>query len=42
MYLYRRICKHEGDSAAKADLVKIWQPNERWQQFIDDMLRAYL
>jgi protein tyrosine phosphatase (PTP) superfamily phosphohydrolase (DUF442 family) len=34
MYLYQRIHNHVSDQSAKAELEKIWTPNETWQTFI--------
>ncbi len=39
MYLYRRIDRVD-DETARADLAKIWQPNEIWQNFIDSMTNS--
>lgn len=40
MYLYRRIQQQIDEATAKADLNKIWQPNQQWQQFIDQVMQA--
>jgi protein tyrosine phosphatase (PTP) superfamily phosphohydrolase (DUF442 family) len=37
MYLYRQIFDRVDEETARADLAKIWQPNEIWQNFIDSM-----
>lgn len=36
-YLYRVTQLHEPDEKAKQDLLKIWEPNDTWQRFIDDV-----
>ncbi len=41
MYLYRRIQESVSDEIAKADLHKIWTPDEIWQRFIDQILEEY-
>lgn len=38
VYLYRRLRLNHNDGQAIADLHKIWQPNETWQNFIDSNL----
>jgi protein tyrosine phosphatase (PTP) superfamily phosphohydrolase (DUF442 family) len=38
VYLYRRIQECVSDEIAKADLHKIWIPNEIWKRFIDKTL----
>ena len=37
MYLYRQMFDRVDEETARADLAKIWQPNEIWQNFIDSM-----
>jgi protein tyrosine phosphatase (PTP) superfamily phosphohydrolase (DUF442 family) len=37
-YLYRVTQLNEADDVAKHDMLDIWQPNETWQAFIDDVL----
>lgn len=41
MYLFRRIHQGLNDETAKQDLHKIWQPNEVWQKFIQEVLNTY-
>lgn len=41
MYLYRRIYEKMSDEEAKKDLDRIWQPNETWQKFIEQVLGHY-
>lgn len=41
MYLYRRIYENMNDEEAKKDLDRIWQPNETWQKFIEQVLEHY-
>lgn len=36
-YLYRVIHLNENDEIAKADMLKIWQPDETWQKFINEV-----
>jgi protein tyrosine phosphatase (PTP) superfamily phosphohydrolase (DUF442 family) len=40
MYLYRQIFDRVDEETARADLAKIWQPNEIWQNFIDSMTNS--
>jgi protein tyrosine phosphatase (PTP) superfamily phosphohydrolase (DUF442 family) len=39
VFLYRVIVEKEPVETCQPALLKIWQPNEIWQKFIDDMLR---
>ena len=41
VYLYQRICKRVSNRDAKADLQKIWIPDEIWQTFIQSVLAHY-
>ena len=41
MYLYRRIHDRMSDEEAKKYLSQIWQPNETWQKFIEQVLEHY-
>lgn len=41
MYLYRRIYDNMSDEEAKKDLDQIWQPNETWLNFIEQVLEHY-
>lgn len=41
IYLYRRMVRNEPAHQALPALHAIWQPNEIWQRFIDDRLRAH-
>ncbi|NEQ18993.1 MAG: hypothetical protein F6K28_03300 [Microcoleus sp. SIO2G3] len=41
MYLYRRIHEHMSDEEAKKDLQKIWNPNENWQKFMNQVIENY-
>lgn len=38
MYLYRQLDHRVDEPTAKLDLLKIWEPNEVWQTFIDRVL----
>lgn len=40
VYLYRRLYEHIDEVQANADLQKIWQPNETWQNFINEVMSA--
>jgi protein tyrosine phosphatase (PTP) superfamily phosphohydrolase (DUF442 family) len=40
MYLYRQMFDRVDEETARADLAKIWQPNEIWQNFIDSMTNS--
>ncbi|TKB45922.1 protein tyrosine phosphatase family protein [Thalassotalea mangrovi] len=40
-YLYRVTQLNESDETAKRDLLAIWQPDETWQAFIDDVKKHY-
>ncbi|OUC15799.1 MAG: hypothetical protein B0A82_04885 [Alkalinema sp. CACIAM 70d] len=42
VYLWRRIHQQESDETAKQDLQRIWQPNEIWTAFIQQVLDRYL
>lgn len=37
IYLYRQIYEGVAESIARQDLEKIWEPNEIWQNFIDEI-----
>ncbi len=39
VYLYRVIVLREVSTIAHADLLKIWQPDDIWQAFIDQTLK---
>lgn len=39
MYLYRILHQHVNETAAQKDLQQIWQPNETWQQFIQEVIQ---
>ena len=41
VYLYRVTQLNEADEIARADMDKIWQPDETWQAFIDEVKAAY-
>ena len=41
MYLYRRIHDRMTDEETKKYLYQIWQPNETWQKFIEQVLEHY-
>ncbi|HEY9630861.1 MAG TPA: hypothetical protein V6C84_26490 [Coleofasciculaceae cyanobacterium] len=41
-YLYRVTQQHVDAIAAKAEMDKIWTPNETWQKFIDQAMQHYL
>ena len=41
MYLYRRLKGGFGETATKGDLLKIWEPNDVWQQFIQQSTAHY-
>ena len=36
-YLYRITHLKEDEAAAKADMIEIWQPDETWQNFINEV-----
>jgi protein tyrosine phosphatase (PTP) superfamily phosphohydrolase (DUF442 family) len=38
MYLYRRLYEGMSDRQAQIDLHKIWQPNETWQAFMNQIV----
>ncbi|WNZ48328.1 protein tyrosine phosphatase family protein [Leptolyngbya boryana CZ1] len=40
VYLYRKLHEHLSEEQAKADLLKIWHPNETWQKFIEAVQKA--
>ncbi|TLU67555.1 hypothetical protein FE810_01000 [Thalassotalea litorea] len=40
-YLYRVTQLNESEAIAKKDLLAIWQPDEIWQKFIDDVKAKY-
>lgn len=40
-YLYRVIEQGVPEDVARADMNRIWQPNETWQRLIDDVLEAH-
>jgi protein tyrosine phosphatase (PTP) superfamily phosphohydrolase (DUF442 family) len=40
MYLYRQLYNRVDEPTAKLDLLKIWEPNEVWKNFIDRVLTA--
>lgn len=39
MYIYRITQENYDREQAKADLAKVWIPNETWQKFIDEQLQ---
>jgi protein tyrosine phosphatase (PTP) superfamily phosphohydrolase (DUF442 family) len=42
VYLYRLVKQQTSDEIAKADMNRIWEPNEIWQAFIDRVIaRSY-
>lgn len=41
VFLYRVLRLKQPRAQAERDLHKIWQPNETWQEFIDEMLSEY-
>lgn len=41
MYLYRRLHENMSDSEAKKDLHQIWNPNENWQKFMQQVIDKY-
>ncbi len=41
MYLYRRLHENMSDSEAKKDLHQIWNPNENWQNFMQQVIDKY-
>jgi hypothetical protein len=40
-YLYRVTQLNESEELAKQDMLAIWQPNEVWQDFIDEVIEKY-
>lgn len=42
VYLYRRLHQQVKAEVALRDLHRIWQPNETWQHFIDEILESSL
>jgi protein tyrosine phosphatase (PTP) superfamily phosphohydrolase (DUF442 family) len=38
VYLYRLVKQQTSDEIAKADMNRIWEPNEIWQAFIDRVI----
>lgn len=40
-YLYRVTQLGHSKEEAKKDMLAIWQPNDTWQRFIDDVLTIY-
>jgi protein tyrosine phosphatase (PTP) superfamily phosphohydrolase (DUF442 family) len=38
IYLYRILINHEPEDICREDMLKIWQPDEVWQSFIDQSL----
>ncbi|MDF5716153.1 MAG: protein tyrosine phosphatase family protein [Rhizonema sp. NSF051] len=41
MYLYRRLHDNMSESEAKKDLHQIWNPNENWQKFMQQVIDQY-
>ena len=41
MYLYRRIHENIGEKEAEQDLHQIWNPNENWQKFMQQVIDQY-
>ena len=41
MYLYRVLREGVDEAAARAELRRIWTPNETWQQFIEQAIQYY-
>lgn len=39
VYLYRRLHEDIKEEQAKADLLKIWQPNQTWQRFMNEVMK---
>lgn len=39
IYLYRILINHEIEGNCRADLLKIWNPDETWQGFIENSLK---
>lgn len=42
VYLYRVLALGVDPAVAQSDVFKIWQPNERWQRFIDEAMAAHV
>ncbi|HEY9848762.1 MAG TPA: protein tyrosine phosphatase family protein [Leptolyngbyaceae cyanobacterium] len=38
MYLYRLLCEKVDEEIAQIDLHRIWFPNEKWQDFIQEVI----
>ena len=41
IYLYRRLRRGEAEETASHPMREVWAPNETWQAFIDDALKAH-
>jgi protein tyrosine phosphatase (PTP) superfamily phosphohydrolase (DUF442 family) len=41
IYLYRRLRLGEAEETASHPMREVWAPNETWQAFIDDALKAH-
>ena len=41
IYLFRYLDQEMSKQDAKEDLLKIWVPNDIWQQFIDEVIEKY-
>lgn len=41
MYLYRRLHEGMSEEDARKDLHQIWEPNEIWQKFIEQVVEQY-
>ncbi len=41
MYLYRCLHENMSESEAKKDLHQIWNPNENWQKFMQQVIDQY-
>lgn len=41
IYLYRVTQLNEAEAVARADMDKIWQPDDTWKAFIDEVKAAY-
>ncbi len=41
LYLYRTLVQGENEDAARADMERLWTPNETWQNFIDNVREQY-
>ena len=41
IYLYRKLILHESDDDASSLMREVWEPNEIWHKYIDDVSRNF-